>query len=254
MVSTPTRNFTSLRQLLFASSKDTVCFRCYGFCVSSTLNVNFDIAFCLSNYLQCFILSATSLSQVGTIPCRKWSFNGQQVQDAVVGGAQKMSTYDHLLTASLMGGFYARYRAAPPQNSLVVGTGSKPYVGFYFANETFTAPVFTDIARVATSIIKSALPSWLTGNKDASQSTVQPAPSVPVEAMQCRFGLCDFMRVGGSIWMAQRNYLAAVADNLGRVVLVDCKKAVAIRIWKGYREAQCCFVEVPERLQKNSKF
>lgn len=196
-------------------------------------------------------IKGTSLSEVELIPCRKWAFGsnkGQLVNDAIVAGPQKLSTFDHLLTASLEGGFYARYRAAPPQNSLVVATGTKPFVGFHYAKEGFSQPVLTDIARVATSLIKSALPSWLTGNK--------PAPEVPepiTETMVCRYGLCDVIRTGERIWLAPKNQLAAVADNLGRVVLIDCKKAVAVRVWKGYREAQCCFVEIPEKLTKNSK-
>lgn len=95
------------------------------------------------------------------IPCRKWGFSvtrGQVIEDACVVGQQKVSTFDHLLTASLEGGFYAKYRAAPPQNSLVLTTGLKPYVGFNYAKEGFAQPALQDIARVATSFIKSALP------------------------------------------------------------------------------------------------
>lgn len=187
-----------------------------------------------------------------TIPCRKWGYGsskGQTVTVAAVVGPQKISTFDHLFTASLDGGFYAKYRAAPPQNSLVVATGSKPYVGFHYAKEGFTQPVLTDIARVATSLIKSALPSWLTGKQQNAETPT--APSIPTEPMVCRFGLCDLTRHGMNIWLSPKDQLCAVADNLGRVVLVDCKKAVALRIWKGYREAQCCFVEVAEKLQKN---
>lgn len=206
-----------------------------------------------------FIFSAPSVNNerrqpdllLETIPCRKWGFGttrGQTITVATVVGPQKISTFDHMLTASLEGGFYAKYRAAPPQNSLVVAAGSKPYIGFHYAKEGFTQPVLTDIARVATSLIKSALPSWLMGKQ---QTTETPAPSVPTEPMVCRFGLCDLTRHGLSIWLSPRDQLCAVSDNLGRVVLVDCKKAVALRVWKGYREAQCCFVEVAEKMQKN---
>lgn len=71
--------------------------------------------------------------------------------------------------------------------------------------------------------------------------------------MVCRFGLCDLTRQGLNIWLAPKGQLAAVTDNLGRVILIDCNRAIAIRVWKGYREAQCCFVEVVEKLQKNSE-
>jgi hypothetical protein len=42
------------------------------------------------------------------------------------------------------------------------------------------------------------------------------------------------------------------ADNLGRVVLVDCMKGIALRLWKGYRDAQCGFIEVGEKAHKSS--
>ncbi|XP_063697435.1 rab3 GTPase-activating protein non-catalytic subunit isoform X2 [Culicoides brevitarsis] len=187
------------------------------------------------------------------IPCRKWGFSlqrGQVIEDAVVVGPQKVSTFDHLLAATLEGGFHAKYRAAPPQNSLVLSTGLKPYVAFNYAKEGFTQPALTDIARVATSFIKSALPSWF--SKSKPQQPEVPAPqSVQMEPMVCRFGLCDFTRQGSRIWLAPKGQLAVVADNLGRVILIDCNKGIALRVWKGYREAQCCFVEVVEKLQKN---
>uniref|UniRef100_A0A336MRX7 CSON006231 protein n=1 Tax=Culicoides sonorensis TaxID=179676 RepID=A0A336MRX7_CULSO len=192
---------------------------------------------------------------VQEIPCRKWGFNvtrGQVIEDACVVGLQKISTFDHLLTASLEGGFYAKYRAAPPQNSLVVSTGLKPYVGFNYAKEGFSQPALQDIARVATSFIKSALPSWFTSRgKQQTPTEVATPQSIQTEPMVCRFGLCDLTRQGLNIWLSPKGQLAAVADNLGRVILIDCNKAIAIRVWKGYREAQCCFVEVVEKLQKN---
>lgn len=57
------------------------------------------------------------------------------------------------------GGFYAKYRSAPPQNSLVLGAGVKPYLGFHYAKEGgYVQPVLADVARAVASKIKSALP------------------------------------------------------------------------------------------------
>lgn len=94
------------------------------------------------------------------VPCRKWAFGGKglAINDAVAVGAHRTCTFDHLLTASLEGGFYAKYKSAPPQNSLVVGVGAKPYVGFHWAKEGFVQPVLADVARAVASKIKSALP------------------------------------------------------------------------------------------------
>nr|XP_040223848.2 rab3 GTPase-activating protein regulatory subunit [Anopheles coluzzii] len=188
-----------------------------------------------------------------TIACRKWSYEkGMTIVDAVVVGPQKSCTYDHLLTASLEGGFFAKYRHAAPQNSLIIAAGSKPYVGFHYAKEGFTQPVLADVARAVASKIKSALPSWLGGGASAQQQTAAEPQLPPSEPLICRFGLCDLQRNAFAVWLAPNYQLAAVADNLGRVILVDCQRGIALRIWKGYRDAQCGFVEVAEKLPKES--
>ncbi|XP_058130083.1 rab3 GTPase-activating protein non-catalytic subunit [Anopheles ziemanni] len=189
-----------------------------------------------------------------TIACRKWSYEkGMTIVDAVVVGPQKSCTFDHLLTASLEGGFFAKYRHSAPQNSLIIATGSKPYVGFHYAKEGFTQPVLADVARAVASKIKSALPSWLGGGGTSAQQQATVEPQLPPsEPLICRFGLCDLQRNAFAVWLAPNYQLAAVADNLGRVILVDCQRGLALRIWKGYRDAQCGFVEVPEKLPKES--
>lgn len=95
-----------------------------------------------------------------TIQCRKWGYGGKNViiNDTVVAGAQMSTGFDHLLTASLEGGFFAKYRSSPPQNSLVLAVGGKPYAGFHYAKEGFVQPVLSDVARAVASKIKSALP------------------------------------------------------------------------------------------------
>ena len=56
------------------------------------------------------------------------------------------------------GGFHAKYKHAPPQHSLVIGVGSKPYTGFQWAMEGYAQPVLADVARAVASKIKSSLP------------------------------------------------------------------------------------------------
>jgi len=64
----------------------------------------------------------------------------------------------NLIIFSLEGGFFAKYRSAPHQNSLVLSVGTKPYVGFHFAKEGFIQPVLADVARAVANKFKSALP------------------------------------------------------------------------------------------------
>lgn len=82
------------------------------------------------------------------------------------------------------------------------------------------------------------------------QSVEAPPPPIPAELMSLRFGICDYQRTGISVWLAPNNQLAAVTDNLGRIILVDCFKGIALRVWKGYRDAQCSFVKVNEKSSK----
>lgn len=149
------------------------------------------------------------------------------------------------------GGFYAKYKSAPPQNSLIVAVGSKPFVGFHWAKEGFVQPVLADVARAVASKLKSALPSWLTGPQTPAADI--PPPPTPAEPMTLRFGLCDIQRTGLQVWIAPGNQLAAVSDNLGRVILVDCHRCIAVRVWKGYRDAQCSFIKSTEKTSSSSK-
>lgn len=82
------------------------------------------------------------------------------------------------------------------------------------------------------------------------QTVEAPPPPIPAELMSLRFGICDYQRTGISVWLAPNNQLAAVTDNLGRIILVDCFKGIALRVWKGYRDAQCSFVKVNEKSSK----
>ncbi|KAG4066663.1 hypothetical protein HA402_007299 [Bradysia odoriphaga] len=202
----------------------------------------------MKNFLQKSRANADLSPGQETLPCRKWGYGGKNViiNDAVVVGAQKTCTFDHLLTASLEGGFYAKYKSAAPQSSLVIGVGTKPFAGFHWAKEGFVQPVLADVARGKVKVILCG--TWFMGS---TQQTIEtPPPPVPAEPMSLRFGICDYQRTGISVWLAPNSQLAAVTDNLGRIVLVDCFKGIALRVWKGYREAQCGFVKVNEKSTK----
>lgn len=110
--------------------------------------------------------------------------------------------------------------------------------------------MFTDVAKAVVNKITSKLPSWLTGNQ--SQSVDRPEmQEVISETLYPRHNLIDHQRTGCNIWISPLNYqLAAVSDSLGRIMLIDIAKGIPIRMWKGYREAQCGFMEVSESKQR----
>ena len=48
-----------------------------------------------------------------------------------------------------------------------------------------------------------------------------------------RFGLPDSPRHGNSITLSPNGRLAVTTDEFGRVMLLDAKKAIVVRLWKG---------------------
>ncbi|KAJ8932772.1 hypothetical protein NQ314_014475 [Rhamnusium bicolor] len=181
-----------------------------------------------------------------TITPKKWGFQDQAViNDTAVVGLNLSSTFDHLLTASTCGGFDTKYRAMPPHNTLVLAAGCKPFLGYHYALEGGTQPVLSDVAKAVASKLKSALPGWLTGNRTAVEKQMSLAMQ-PAETMGCRFGLCDLRRTATDIILSPDRKLAAVSDALGRVLLIDTFRGITLRIFKGYRDAQCSFIQVPD--------
>lgn len=69
--------------------------------------------------------------------------------------------------------------------------------------------------------------------------------------MDCRFGLCDIRRNALSVTLSPDHKFAAVSDSVGRILLIDTIRGCAIRLFKGYREAQCAFIPVLD--EKKSK-
>lgn len=83
----------------------------------------------------------------------------------------------------------------------------------------------------------------MTGLK-ANETKEETIAMQPVETMGLRFGLCDLRRTATDIVLSPNRKLAAVSDTLGRVLLVDSFRGIIIKIFKGYREAQCAFLQV----------
>ncbi|XP_053612757.1 rab3 GTPase-activating protein non-catalytic subunit [Plodia interpunctella] len=179
------------------------------------------------------------------INIRKWSFTSEQetINDAEVVGLELKNTYDHLLAASTYGGYDTWYRSIPPVNSLILGAGLKPYIGFHYALEGGTTPPLQDVARAVANKIKSALPGWL-GGSNAENVPTNTEPLLRSENLSMRNGLYDSQRQGTSVVVSPDRRLAAAADSFGRVAVLDVKKGYLIRLFKGCRDAQCGFVQI----------
>ncbi|XP_071454770.1 rab3 GTPase-activating protein non-catalytic subunit [Hetaerina americana] len=199
---------------------------------------------------------------------KKWGFTEQRVaalhssgtleevgvNDCEVFGPSTLQFFDHLhhhhlLSAQLssMGSF----RPRPPATSMVVATGIQPFVGFhYYVEGAGRQTIYRDVAKAVTDRLVGTLSltvsSWF-GGQNTQEKAVEPRPSSEAaDPMECRFGLCDSLRVGGNIVMSQNRRLSAITDNLGRIILMDNIKGIAVRLWKGYRDAYCGWMEVME--------
>lgn len=80
------------------------------------------------------------------------------IHDVAVVGFNLSSNFDHLMVVSKSGGFDTKYRSMPPHSTLVLATGSKPFLGYHYAVEGVTQPILSDVAKVVASKLKSALP------------------------------------------------------------------------------------------------
>lgn len=90
--------------------------------------------------------------------CKKWAFKNQDIaNDSEVIGITSINSFDHLMTASICGGYNAMYRSSAPQHNLVVATGKRPFVGFHYALEGGNAPILSDVAIAMASKLANAI-------------------------------------------------------------------------------------------------
>lgn len=185
---------------------------------------------------------------------KKW---GLQDMDTIVDhssvGIMTLCVFDQMKNASILGGFSASVKGSPPAMSQYVTVGAGPYTGFYYAVEGSSQPLLSHVALAVASKLTSALFSaasgWLGWNKNKTEEEVVQKQKPKVEAatpLGIRFGLPDSRRHGESICLSPCNTLAGVTDDFGRVTLLDLARGIAIRMWKGYRDAQLGWLQVPE--------
>ena len=76
-------------------------------------------------------------------------------------GTVTSSLFDHLQTASFIGGCDANVRATPPAMSQFVTSGTDPFLGIYSAVEGGTPPLISEVALEVASKLTSAVLSKL---------------------------------------------------------------------------------------------
>lgn len=203
--------------------------------------------------------SGTDMLTPPPLAYKKWGFQDQyRINDCQNLGAVSSNVFDHLQTASVLGGFNAVPRNTIPMSSLILSSGQNPYLAFYYAMEGSSPPLMSEVAIAVASKLKSYIFSAASGflgmsNKTPVESQM-PKPKIePAAPLACRFALPDARRRGETLGVSPNKMLAVVTDSFGRVVLVDARLGIAVRMWKGYRDAQCGWLEVVEDTHRQDK-
>ncbi|EPS61151.1 hypothetical protein M569_13648, partial [Genlisea aurea] len=86
--------------------------------------------------------------------------------------------------------------------------------------------------------------SKLIWRSEMNQKRKQESVSQPSRAASTVTCIKDHPRKGEKLTVSPTGTLMAVTDSLGRILLLDTRALVVVRLWKGYREASCLFVEM----------
>ncbi|XP_033156235.1 rab3 GTPase-activating protein regulatory subunit [Drosophila mauritiana] len=204
-------------------------------------------------------LERGSYPTADVVPFQKYKFKQEReavINDAAISTTQRPPTYDYIVQQSIGLGYFAKVHATPPRSSHVLAAGAEPYLGFFQAEEGYKT---MSLGEVAKDVIGIAYKNLLGG---IFRRAPEPLPSpeesplpVPTKEapMRIRCRLYDGKRDGLTLAVAPGGRLAVVTDNLDRVMLVDTHQAIILRVWKGYRDAQCAFVPVKEKSVRGIK-
>ncbi|XP_052275243.1 rab3 GTPase-activating protein non-catalytic subunit-like isoform X3 [Dreissena polymorpha] len=189
---------------------------------------------------------------------KKWAPQDMEtIVDMHTTGVHTPNPFDQMVLASIVS-HKNSIRPAPPAASVYLLAGIGPYTGFFYAIEGSAQPILSEVAFAVASKLKSAIMSaasgWLSfGSKGKSETSGEKQPKIePATPLPLRFGLPDQRREGLCVSLSPNNTYAVTTDSFGRVILIDIAQGIAIRMWKGYRDATVGWVEVKEEEESHS--
>ncbi|XP_065841627.1 rab3 GTPase-activating protein non-catalytic subunit-like isoform X2 [Oscarella lobularis] len=190
---------------------------------------------------------------------KKWDLEKHdKVNDIDSCGMATDSLYDYLKDASTLGGYNTTVRSTPAASHRFIAVGVNPMIGLYKASHDLGEPQLADVAVAVASKLKSVVMSrlpistvtgWLWGSSSSASADPKSSKSVeekanrttPSTPIPLAVGLSDPRRTVTTIHLSPCWTLALTVDEFGRVMLLDVNQFTLVRIWKGYREAQCGF-------------
>ncbi|CAL4058806.1 unnamed protein product, partial [Meganyctiphanes norvegica] len=197
--------------------------------------------------------AAASGGESVTVPplgYKKWGLVDQVVvMDCVAPGITPPIVYDYLMEASLSRKMTANLNSGVPATSQLFTVGEVPYVGYLAARDGATPPFVADVVNHYAHKLKDALVSaasgWLFGHNNKKEEEKKKKPKVEAAVpLPYISSVPDKRRIGLTVDMSLSRKLAAVTDDFGRVVVIDVQTKTALRMWKGYRDAGCGWLEV----------
>ncbi|XP_075245962.1 rab3 GTPase-activating protein non-catalytic subunit-like isoform X2 [Convolutriloba macropyga] len=209
-----------------------------------------------------------SVSQSG-LGVAKWSLLDQDTSVGVWMLPQVIepTAFEHLQTASILGGHNATPKTNCPRFVRFVSAGCGPYLAVYdhiLPNPSSAlvnplAALNSSVSRVASdyahrlrnsfwSAASSALAGYTgqpqnqehqktTAEGDNENAVAKPSVRMREEKLNLRMCFSDGSRDAQHAVFSPIGNLLAIADNLGRVIIVDVDHFQVVRLFKGYRQA-----------------
>ncbi|KAL4580430.1 hypothetical protein LXL04_016622 [Taraxacum kok-saghyz] len=107
-------------------------------------------------------------------------------------------------------------------------------------SRSFVGAILSKVVPVTFSTIASFSNLVWRRQQPVKKPEPKPQPFARALPLTC---LKDHPRKGEKLTLSPSGTLAAITDSLGRIMLLDTRALVVVRLWKGYRDASCLFVE-----------
>lgn len=120
----------------------------------------------------------------------------------------------------------------------------------FFSAVDLASSVATNLGKAVFSVVTSFWGGGGGGRTDASAAKAETGKSKPPAAalepcteLPLSVNLNDPRRRVLSVQLAPSGQYAVTTDAYGRVLLLSARDMTVLRMWKGYREAQCCWLQ-----------
>ncbi|XP_059662724.1 uncharacterized protein LOC132308615 [Cornus florida] len=109
-------------------------------------------------------------------------------------------------------------------------------------NRSLVGAILSKVVPATISTIASfSKMIWRSEQTSPKKREAKPQPFARASPLTC---LKDHPRKGEKLTLSPSGTLAAITDSLGRILLLDTQARVVVRLWKGYRDASCLFMEM----------